>query len=78
MAKSFPRDICLTILDQLIDSSVEKFHMEFMSLRSAVIDEMLAYHVRLCQTIRLLQTNIYKGLLDRATLSCQTLCDLDQ
>ena len=39
-----PRDICLTIVDQLIDCSVEKFRIDFMTVRRTILLEMEEYH----------------------------------
>jgi hypothetical protein len=42
--QSLPCDICLTIVDQLIDCSVERYRTTFLNLRDRIIDEMRGYH----------------------------------
>jgi GAG-pre-integrase domain/Zinc knuckle len=80
--QSLPRDICLTIVDQLIDCSVEKFRTTFLNLRDRIIDEMREYHGKSDFAIREMQVRqrlfTYESLLSKANTSYQTLLDLKQ
>jgi hypothetical protein len=80
--QSLPRDICLTIIDKLIDYSVEKLRTTYLNLRDRIIEEMRECHGKSDSLICLIQTRnrffTYETLLSKANSSYQTLLDLKQ
>lgn len=77
-----PRDICLTIVDQLIDCSVEKFRIDFMTIRRTILIEMEEYHGKNPLEVKHLQKlnryYSYDKLLNSAVLAYQSMIDLQQ
>jgi hypothetical protein len=77
--ESLPCEICITIVDQLIDCSVEKFRMEFLSYRPTVMNELRLYRGKSPEVIRSMQKYnryfTFESLLKRANLAYQSLVD---
>lgn len=80
--QSLPRDICLTIIDHLIECSVEKFRMDFLTIRREVLDQLRKYHGKsndvICNLQRTNNYHTYDSLLETANISYNHLVDMKQ